>query len=203
MISKNSIGGGGLLLFLVVVSQARLFDFLIDTSLGRMFLILVLVCLSYCHGVLGVVGVLLIIIAYNNSGLSFLSEGFETSTTSTSDETATTGGTGETVKAEIKLNPEAIAAIQAKMQTKMKEKAESAKEEKESGASTDDTTTTTESRAPRKRGLEGFDILGLENSLKRGKQSNTIPTSSYSKQDSDFISAYEGGSSIFGNFSLF
>ena len=213
MVNKNSVGGAGLLLFFIVISQARLFDFLIDTSLGRILLILILICLSYCHGILGVVGVLLIIIAFNHSGLSFMSEGFETSTdcsgsqfgccpdgTTTKQDSAGTncGGTpGETIKAEIKLDPDAVAAIKSQMMDKIKNAKESAASNKPT-----DSTTTTDSFVTT-RGLEGFDVLGIENNLKRGKQSNSIPTSSYSIQDSDFISAYEGPSSIFGNFSLF
>ena len=192
MVNKNSVGGAGLLLFFIVISQARLFDFLIDTSLGRILLILILICLSYCHGILGVVGVLLIIIAFNHSGLSFLSEGFETTTT-----TGEVTTPGETIKAEIKLDPDAVAAIKSQMMDKIKNAKESAASNKPT-----DSTTTTDSFVTT-RGLEGFDVLGIENNLKRGKQSNSIPTSSYSKQDSDFISAYEGPSSIFGNFSLF
>ena len=191
MVNKNSVGGAGLLLFLIVISQARLFDFLIDSSLGRILLVLTLICLSYCHGILGVVGVLLIIIAFNHSGLSFLSEGFETTTT-----TGEVTTPGETIKAEIKLDPDAVAAIKSQMMDK-------AKKAKESASSTPTDSTTTTDSFVTTRGLEGFDVLGIENNLKRGKQSNSIPTSSYSKQDSDFISAYEGPSSIFGNFSLF
>ena len=48
---------------------------------------------------------------------------------------------------------------------------------------------------------EGFDVLGIENSIKRGKQSNSIPVNNFMK-DSDSISPYEG-SSILGNFSPF
>lgn len=188
MMNKNSVGGAGLLLFFIVISQARLFDFLIDTSLGRILLILTLISLSYCHGILGVVGVLLIIIAFNHSGLSFLSEGFET----TGDATPA----GETIKAEIKLDPDSVAAIKSQMMDKVKRAKEA------SASSSTDSTTTTDSFVTT-RGMEGFNVLGIENNLKRGKQSNSIPTSSYSKQNSDFISAYEGPSSIFGNFSLF
>jgi len=192
MVNKNSVGGAALLLFFIVISQARLFDFLIDTSLGRILLILTLICLSYCHGILGVVGVLLIIIAFNHSGLSFMSEGFETSTMPTSSAPPTAGD--GTLKAKLQANPTTAAAVQTQVQTK------AAASGKTLPTTTD--TTTTDSFVTT-RGLEGFDVLGIENNLKRGKQSNSIPTSSYSKQDSDFISAYEGASSIFGNFSLF
>ena len=208
MVNKNSVGGAGLLLFFIVISQARLFDFLIDTSLGRIFLILFLICLSYCHGILGVVGVLLIIIAFNHSGLSFLSEGFEnTSTTATP-----TAGDG-TLKAKLQANPTAAAAVKAQIQAKAAASGKTlpttttdpttTTTDPTTTTTTDPTTTTTTDSFVTTRGLEGFDVLGIENNLKRGKQSNSIPTSSYSKQDSDFISAYEGSSSIFGNFSLF
>ena len=192
MVNKNSVGGAALLLFFIVISQARLFDFLIDTSLGRILLILTLICLSYCHGILGVVGVLLIIIAFNHSGLSFMSEGFETSTMPTSPAPPIAGD--ETLKAKLKATPTTAEAVKAQVQT------QAAASGKTLPTTTD--TTTTDSFVTT-RGLEGFDVLGIENNLKRGKQSNSIPTSSYSKQDSDFISAYEGASSIFGNFSLF
>jgi hypothetical protein len=220
MVNKNSVGGAGLLLFFIVVSQARLFDFLIDTSLGRIFLILFLICLSYCHGILGVVGVLLIIIAFNHSGLSFLSEGFENTST-----TATTPTAGDgTLKAKLQANPTAAAAVKAQIQARAAASGKTLPTTTTTDptttttdptttttdptttttdpTTTDPTTTTTDSFVTT-RGLEGFDVLGIENNLKRGKQSNSIPTSSYSKQDSDFISAYEGSSSIFGNFSLF
>ena len=154
----------------------------------RILLILTLISLSYCHGILGVVGVLLIIIAFNHSGMSFMSEGFET----TGDATPA----GETIKAEIKLDPDSVAAIKSQMMDKVKRAKEA------SASSSTDSTTTTDSFVTT-RGMEGFNVLGIENNLKRGKQSNSIPTSSYSKQNSDFISAYEGPSSIFGNFSLF
>ena len=207
MVNKNSVGGACLLLFFIVISQARLFDFLIDTSLGRILLILTLICLSYCHGILGVVGVLLIIIAFNHSGLSFLSEGFETSTPIVGD---------GTLKAKLQANPTAAAAVKAQAQTRAAASGKTLPTQPTStttdatttdatttDATTTDATTTTTDSFVTTRGLEGFDVLGIENNLKRGKQSNSIPTSSYSKQDSDFISAYEGSSSIFGNFSLF
>jgi len=209
MVNKNSVGGAGLLLFLIVISQARLFDFLIDTSLGRIILIVMLICLSYCHGILGVVGVLLIIIAFNHSGLSFLSEGFETSTS----EITPTPRDGS-LKARIQANPTAAAAVQTQIQNKAMASGRTLPTTTDPATTTTDTTTTTTTDPATTdttaiesfvttRGLEGFDVLGIENNLKRGKQSNSIPVSSYSKQDSDFISAYEGSSSIFGNFSLF
>ena len=58
-----------------------------------------------------------------------------------------------------------------------------------------DTSTSTSTAA------EGFDILGIENNIKRGKQSNSIPVNNFSR-DSDSIAPYEG-SSFLGSFSPF
>jgi hypothetical protein len=37
---------------------------------------------------------------------------------------------------------------------------------------------------------EGFDIIGLENDMKKGKQSNSIPVNAFMRE-SQFVSAYE------------
>ena len=62
LVSKNNIGTVVLLLLVIALSQARTFDFLIDSALGRFFLIVFILCLSYCHKILGIVGVLFVII---------------------------------------------------------------------------------------------------------------------------------------------
>ena len=49
--------------------------------------------------------------------------------------------------------------------------------------------------------LEGFDIIGTENNLKRGKQSNSIPVNPFTK-DSTNVTPFEG-SSIVETFSAF
>ena len=49
--------------------------------------------------------------------------------------------------------------------------------------------------------MEGFDILGIENNIKRGKQSNSIPVNSFTR-NVDFVSPYDG-TSFLGSFSLF
>ena len=48
---------------------------------------------------------------------------------------------------------------------------------------------------------EGFDILGIENNIKRGKQSNSIPVNSFMR-DADSVAPYEG-TSFLGSFSPF
>jgi len=75
LVSKNNVGCVATLLLAILLSQSRFFDFLIDTALGRAILILFILGISYTNKILGVVAVLFIIIAFNNSDIGYL-EGF-------------------------------------------------------------------------------------------------------------------------------
>jgi len=81
LVSKNNMGVVATLILVILLSQARFFNFLIDTALGRAFLILFILVISYVNKMLGVVAVLFIIIMFNNSNIGYM-EGF-TGTTST------------------------------------------------------------------------------------------------------------------------
>ena len=78
LVSKNSVGTVATLLLIILLSQARFFDFLVDTALGRAILILFILGISYTNKILGVVAVLFIIISFNNSDIGYL-EGFDNS----------------------------------------------------------------------------------------------------------------------------
>jgi len=75
LISKNNIGGVATLFLVILLTQSRFFDFLIDTTLGRAILILFILGISYTNKILGVVAVLFIIISFNNSNIAYM-EGF-------------------------------------------------------------------------------------------------------------------------------
>jgi hypothetical protein len=190
LISKNNIGTVVLLLLVIALSQARTFNFLIDSALGRAFLIIFILCLSYCNKILGIVGVLFIIIVFNTS---MYSEGFENISTDASGNTTDASGNPTT-----QMSPDQIKQmIQQQIQQKMS-----------SNGSTSTDSTSTDSYISKKsknskntEAAEGFDILGIENNIKRGKQSNSIPVNNLMR-DSDSISPYEG-SSFLGSFSPF
>jgi hypothetical protein len=82
LVSKNNVGGVATLLLVILLSQSRFFDFLMDTALGRAVLILFILGISYTNKILGVVAVLFIIIAFNNSDIGYL-EGFTSSPNTT------------------------------------------------------------------------------------------------------------------------
>lgn len=78
LVSKNNVGAVATLFLVILLSQSRFFDFLIDTTLGRAILVLFILGISYTNKILGVVAVLFIIIAFNNSDIGYL-EGFTNS----------------------------------------------------------------------------------------------------------------------------
>ena len=75
IVSKNNIGAVVALLLVVILSQARFFNFLLDNALGRIILIGLILFISYTNQILGVVSVLFIIIFFNNSDIGYM-EGF-------------------------------------------------------------------------------------------------------------------------------
>lgn len=78
LVSKNSLGAIVTLFLVILLGQSRFFDFLIDTALGRAILVFFIVGISITNKILGVVAVLFIIIAFNNSNIGYL-EGFTSS----------------------------------------------------------------------------------------------------------------------------
>ena len=75
LLSKNNVGIASTLILVVLLSQSRVLDFLIDTTLGRFILILFILGISYSNKILGVVSVLLIILVIIQSDMRFF-EGF-------------------------------------------------------------------------------------------------------------------------------
>jgi hypothetical protein len=187
LISKNNVGTVVLFLLVIALSQAKAFNFLIDTALGRFFLIICIMGLSYSHKIIGVVGVLFVIIMFNSN---MYYEGFGNKSKSEDD-----SNNDDNSDSNTQLDEDQIKAM-------IKEQiAEAAKNKASSEKSSDDSSDDSSDKAKKFKASEGFDVLGMENSIKRGKQSNSIPVSSFMK-DSDSISPYEG-SSILGNFSPF
>ena len=166
--SKNNIGGAVALLFLILLSQSKIFNILIDTVLGRMVLIAFLLIISYLNKILGVVAVLIIVMMFNHSSIGYM-EGFTTdASNNTGTDNTGTDNTG-TDKTDASNN---------------------------STSSTPEAMTAAEPDKPDKpdkpvKATEGFDIIGKESNLKRGKQSNSIPVHDFMRE-SVSVAPYEG-----------
>ena len=161
-ISKNNVGGAVALLFVILLSQSKIFNILIDTVLGRMVLVAFLLIISYLNKILGVVVVLIIIIMFNHSNIGYM-EGF----TSDASNNATS---------KIKTDASNNASTSAP-------------------ASTPESPPPTPPTPPASTATEGFDIIGKESNLKRGKQSNSIPVNDFMRESTS-VAPYEGSSNL-------
>jgi hypothetical protein len=205
LLTKNSMGIVLTLLLVILLSESRLFKFLTDTYLGRIFLITILLVASYLNKILGIVCVFIIIIMFNNNDFSSYYEGFvegnDTMNTSdintasndkkvnkTSQDTTTdlTKTTTTTTTSNNKTTP--ITTHTPVPNDKINVVTSSSDSSKDTKI-TDSITTS--------KAIEGFDLQSTENNIKRGKQSNSIPVNQYSRQSIE-VDPYE--SSSFSNF---
>lgn len=170
MLSKNNIGIISTLILVILLSQSRVFDFLIDTALGRMILILFILGISHMQKILGVVAVLFIIIMINQSEIRIF-EGFN----SVSGPSSSTGFTGNTSS----VNTQQIQSdIQQKKQTAQNNLANQT-----ATTTSSSSTTTTDSFI----GREGFNMIDREGTMLKGKRSNEIPVLSNSRIQTDDV----------------
>ena len=169
LVSKQNMGIVLFLLLAIIISQSRMFDFLFNTALGRSFFLILLLIISYCNKILGVVTVLLVIIMMNNRDeMYYYYEGF-------------TDASGNKMEDASGNRVDASGNRVAKM---------AAIKHAKSTKSSDSTTT------------EGFDLLGTENSLKRGKTSNSIPVNN-SVRKSGNVDPYSSSSFANDSYSMF
>lgn len=167
IIGKDKVGGAVLLLLIVLISQARVLDTLFNTLLGRAVLIGFILTISYTNKIMGVVSVLLIIIAFSNSGLM---EGLE----GMNDVKKTPDTKKEFEKNKIKAtNPKSVTTDANPVANSKKEN--------------------DINKEPVTKAIEGFDLLGRERSIQQGKNSNSIQTN---KDESGSFMPFEDWSSM-------
>uniref|UniRef100_A0A6C0IFD3 Uncharacterized protein n=1 Tax=viral metagenome TaxID=1070528 RepID=A0A6C0IFD3_9ZZZZ len=169
LVDKKNMGIVSLLLLVIILSQSRFFNFLIDTALGRAFLIAFIIFITCCHKILGIVGVLLIIIMFNRSQIGIL-EGFDTeeikariesNMDACGNNTATTDACGNDTTANMANLQSKIAEVQSQNST-------------DACGNNVSSSNLTSLKTKVEEAKEGFDIIGTESRLKSGKQSNSI-----------------------------
>jgi hypothetical protein len=192
LVDKKNMGVVALLLLVIILSQSRFFNFLIDTALGRAFLIAFIIFISCCHKIMGIVGVLLIIIMFNRSSFGIL-EGFDAGEINTSD-----------IKAQIQAKIDACgndtSTTSSSTTSSTSPTTTDACGNDTSTSSTSTTTTpppnlgTLQSKAEAAK--EGFDLIGTESRLKSGKQSNSISVNHKTRNSENVLPSEEN---IFSN----
>ena len=182
MINNSSLSVAISLLLIVLLSQARVFNILLDTAWGRFVLIAFIIVISYLNKILGVVAVLFVIILFNQSDIA-LFEGFTSDASGNiQDKLSDASGNIQSNMSDASGNiqdniSDASGNFQKMVKAKLEEKQES------------------------KNAQEGFDMIGTENMIKRGKQSNSIPVNNDNNTSED-VNAYEGFTNT-QTFSLF
>jgi hypothetical protein len=177
LVSKNNMGIVITLILVILLSQSRFFDFLTETALGRMFILMLIILISYTNKFLGLLAVLFIIIAFNQYDMNVVQsynyyEGFDGSGNSTASAVLNDKITIEKTKED----------IASQKLTALNNQANSSQ-----------TATTTSSAASGTTsesfgGREGFCMTDRESNILRGKQSNTIPVFNNTRNQDDDIS---------------
>ena len=160
--SKYSMGIAISLILVILLSQSKIFNFLLNTVLGKIIFITLLIFIAFIHKILGVVVILFVIIFFNNSNLAYM-EGF------TSNNKIQNPAVKDILSTKDKVNQN-----DKKMSNSVNNSTEPVKPTKLLPVA-----------------KEGFDIIGTENNIKRGKQSNSIPVNDAMRASSD-VSPHAG-----------
>ena len=75
LLSKTNMGGLATIILVILLCQARFFNFMVGTTLGRAVLVFLVLGITCAHHILGVISVLAIIVIYNQSNVDYM-EGF-------------------------------------------------------------------------------------------------------------------------------
>jgi hypothetical protein len=192
LVSKKYIGIVGTLILVVLLSQSHFFDFLTETSLGRIILLLLIIFISYTNKFLGLLAVLFIIIAFNNNDMNYgfyggsFYEGFDGSGNIVNNSGSSLATVVSQDKANISQNKQNISAnLQQKKQQVQQQVQQQINNSSQTAATTSSAASTTSTSSS---GTEGFCILDKENNMLRGKQSNSVPVFNDSRQQDDNVS---------------
>jgi len=193
-ISKNKIGGLAALFLVVLLSQSQVFNFLIETVLGRSFLLLFILLISYTNKILGTVVVFIIIIIFSSH--SFGIEGFGDNKTTTKRETETVT---TVVSNSIDASGSAISSLSqpSTSASSLSQPAASALSQPAASALSQPSTPSLSkpssiTLSPVLPATEGFDIVSKERYIQKGKQSNQIPVND-SIRNTQNVLPYETG----------
>jgi predicted lactoylglutathione lyase len=203
LVSKNNMSVVVTLILVVLLSQSRFFDFLTDTILGRILILMIIIFISHTNKFLGLLAVLFIMIAFEQHNKNIVQsynfyEGFDVSG-NTSDIS------GNQIASAI-MNDK-ISIMQSKEDILKQQLSALTNQSNTSGTTSTSTTTSNvpTSNVPTSTGntstslgaREGFCMTDRESNILRGKQSNSIPVFNNTRDQDDSISPTD--KSVFSN----
>jgi hypothetical protein len=178
LFSKTTLGGVTLLSLILLLTQSNLFDFFINTSLGRGLLIFFILFISYTHHILGIASVLFIIIMISHSDNIFY-ENFQDNTNEIIDESF--------VDESFVDEPFKNEPVVGKEEQILLENVDLDNNDNYDNLNTD--------------AVEGFDIVGKERYMQKGFQSNSIPVSDFMKNSQNILPSES--SNVFDSVSIY
>jgi len=194
--SKNYIGIFVTLLLVILLCQTRFLNFFIDTYFGRFIFVFLILGISYLNKIFGVIGVLFLIIMFNQSDIGYI-EGFTDGQLSTNQHINNLKTIKEkkitAIKNKINSTEPTTATTESTNTTTEPTTTESTTTEPTTTTTTEPTTTTTETFS----GREGFNIIDREGSILKGKRSNEIPVFNETRKQSEYIEPVD--KSVFSN----
>jgi hypothetical protein len=189
LVSKNNMGVVIILVLVILLSQSKFFNFLTESSLGRVVLLSFVILIAYTNKILGLLAVLCIIIAFNIDDMNVVQsynyyEGFDGSGNIMADISGNiiadvSGNSLHADKVKLKLKEDKAKLMNAKIQLQQ-QKANNASQ---TATTTSSVASTTESF----RGIEGFNMSDRETNILRGKQSNAVSVFNDSRAQNDDV----------------
>jgi hypothetical protein len=181
LVSKNNMGIVATLILIILLSQSRFFNFLLDNALGRAILILFILGISYAHKILGVITVLFIIIIFNQSNIGYI-EGFtETSANSGTSSLKPNVANDKQKEEQLKLNNSKLQNTNS-LTSDVTPSIPSATTTSSAAAATPST-----NGAESFKGREGFNTVDRESTMLRGKRSNEVSVLSNARSQNDDV----------------
>ena len=197
LVSKNNMGVVATLILVILLSQSKFFNFLIDTALGRAILILFILVISFINKILGVVAVLFIIIMFNQSSIGYM-EGFTGALATSNDSSQNKNklnnqNTTTTMPSTASTMPSTTSTMPSTASTMPSTMPSTTMPSTTMPSTTMPSTTNSESF----RGREGFNTIDRESTMLRGKRSNEIGVLSNVRKQGDNVEPTD--MSVFSN----
>lgn len=173
LLSKTNMGGVATIILVILLCQARFFNFLVGTTLGRAVLVFLVLGISCVHHILGVIAVLAIVVIYNQSNVDYM-EGFTKGPADDKSKNDKKMGT-----AVIKVAPKAATDknVAADKKPDADKKVAADKKAMDAKKSMDD------SKKPVAR--EGFNLLDSERVMQKGKRASDFMGVADTRKQSD------------------
>jgi hypothetical protein len=191
LISKNNIGIVATLILVILLCQSKYFIFLTGTSLGKMFLLAMLIMLTYFNKTFGILGVIFVIIAFNLNDSDIVQsynfyEGLKKMKAPKTKYCAVIRGKTRCFKSEGRLRRAKLGAAKAAIAEakadKLVEDAEDLEDAEDAEETFDTISNSVASGNNIASGREGFCMPDRELNILRGKQSNAIPVFNKSRE---------------------